>query len=566
MKKLVVSLIMVLSLFLSTFIILTPRVSAGNVIDVTHTLPYSNTSTTWYENTADGLTVSGDAIPSDSWSDETYSVTGPIAISVTITSIDYVGSYYELWMTSDPLLASGWSLVGTTPEVHTGPQLVAPTYNPLWDGIALEDNLPQSSGTFSVSIPAATTDYFRVRNALFDLMGQALDAALGETTSELLLYGGINIGVGSIVVQAHWNPSMAGISFAYNQHYLTVTSTWSGGSPTPSSGWFDWGSSITESVTSPVSGGIGVQYVCIGWFGTGDVPASGTGTTVTFTMNRDSSILWNWKLQYFVTFNQTGIGNDFVGTAVVIDGSNYAVSDLPAGFWYDASTHRHFAFQSPLVVPSGLKQYNWSSTAGLATPQSSAITVNGPGSVTGNYVTCVHDVAVASVVVTIPHCSTKMGTSLWVYQGRQVYVNVTIWDNGTFDENVNVTLFYNATAGETEIGVQNITVLAGQNGTIPFIWDTTGVSYNQNYTLMANATIPMDISPDDNTLSAGPVTVRILGDINGDGKVDGRDITIAARAFGTKPGDPRWNLDSDVNGDGKVDGRDLTLIASNFGK
>jgi hypothetical protein len=59
---------------------------------------------------------------------------------------------------------------------------------------------------------------------------------------------------------------------------------------------------------------------------------------------------------------------------------------------------------------------------------------------------------------------------------------------------------------------------------------------------------------------------KLVGDVNMDGKVDGRDITIAAKAFGTRPGDPMWNPNADVNGDGRVDGRDLTLIARHFGE
>jgi hypothetical protein len=48
-------------------------------------------------------------------------------------------------------------------------------------------------------------------------------------------------------------------------------------------------------------------------------------------------------------------------------------------------------------------------------------------------------------------------------------------------------------------------------------------------------------------------------------KVDGRDITIAAKAFGTVPGDSRWNPVCDVNHDYKIDGRDITIIAKQFG-
>ena len=58
----------------------------------------------------------------------------------------------------------------------------------------------------------------------------------------------------------------------------------------------------------------------------------------------------------------------------------------------------------------------------------------------------------------------------------------------------------------------------------------------------------------------------LVGDINGDGKVDGRDIALIARAFGSYPGHPRWNATDDLNGDGKVNGLDIAIVAMNFGK
>jgi parallel beta-helix repeat protein len=184
------------------------------------------------------------------------------------------------------------------------------------------------------------------------------------------------------------------------------------------------------------------------------------------------------------------------------------------------------------------------------------------------------DVAVTNVTVVVPHCSSNVGNGLWVFQGLPVYVNVTVLNKGYFDENVTVTLYYNITANQI-IGAQNVTLSRGQNETVAFLWDTTGVPYCQNYTITAVATIPLDNNPADNTLAIGPMTVRIMGDINADGKVDGRDIILVARAFtsygpdyecaGSAPS-PGWNLDCDINGDNKVDGRDLILVARNFGK
>jgi hypothetical protein len=318
---------------------------------------------------------------------------------------------------------------------------------------------------------------------------------------------------------------------------------------------------------------------------------SGASTTLTFEWNTTGSAEGNYLIkavasylpyeinvanneidsivqvvpQYNIIFDQTGVSPDFTGTVVTIDGTDYNVSALPASFWWDNSSIHSFAFQSPLVVGSGAKQYDWASTTGLSTLQSDSITVTDAGSVTGNYVTRVHDVAVTNIVAVVPHCSSKVGNGLWVFQGLPVYVNFTVLNKGDFDENVTVTLYYNMTANQI-IGAQNVTLSPGQNETVAFVWDTTDVPYCQNYTITAVATIPLDNNPADNTLSIGPITVRIMGDINGDGKVDGKDIATAAKAFGTIPGDPRWNLDCDINGDGKVDGKDIVLVARNFGK
>ena len=55
-------------------------------------------------------------------------------------------------------------------------------------------------------------------------------------------------------------------------------------------------------------------------------------------------------------------------------------------------------------------------------------------------------------------------------------------------------------------------------------------------------------------------------DINRDKKVDMKDIGIAAQAFGSYPGHPRWNPDADVDDDDDVDLFDISLIATHFGE
>ena len=105
------------------------------------------------------------------------------------------------------------------------------------------------------------------------------------------------------------------------QYYLTSTSTY--GAPSPVDGWYDSGSSVSGFVASPVTVDNTTQYVCSGWSGTGSVPTTGTASAVTFTINASSTIAWNWKTQYLVSF--------------VVDPSNYG-STTPSGttVWQDA--------------------------------------------------------------------------------------------------------------------------------------------------------------------------------------------------------------------------------------
>jgi len=58
----------------------------------------------------------------------------------------------------------------------------------------------------------------------------------------------------------------------------------------------------------------------------------------------------------------------------------------------------------------------------------------------------------------------------------------------------------------------------------------------------------------------------LTGDLDADGKVDMQDLTIARDAFGSYPGQPRWNPMADTNKDNKVNIIDFAIIAKNFGK
>jgi hypothetical protein len=58
----------------------------------------------------------------------------------------------------------------------------------------------------------------------------------------------------------------------------------------------------------------------------------------------------------------------------------------------------------------------------------------------------------------------------------------------------------------------------------------------------------------------------LVGDLNCDGLVNGRDISIIAHALNTQPSDPKWNPICDLNGDEVIDLLDKGMAQANMGE
>jgi len=167
----------------------------------------------------------------------------------------------------------------------------------------------------------------------------------------------------------------------------------------------------------------------------------------------------------------------------------------------------------------------------------------------------IHDVAVTNV--TFPYN--------WAYPGWHVNITVTVQNMGNYSETFDVKLFSNSQLMYTH-HVMNLPT--GQETTFTYTWDTSALQLCTNYTISAEATqVPYEYNTANNIFVVDvKFKIRLLGDVNDDGKVDMMDIAIAQVAFGTFPSDPRWNPAADVNMDYRVDLRDIAIIAHNFGK
>jgi hypothetical protein len=274
-------------------------------------------------------------------------------------------------------------------------------------------------------------------------------------------------------------------------------------------------------------------------------PLGGQGPNVTMDTVENQSLVYLWAN---LTYNSGFVGNKNV--AFEIDEPNGSLyTDLVA--FSDINGVAGVNITMPWVIESKSLFGVWTVTA---TVEIADQVVNDTVQFQYSHVPF-HEVIVVSV--TAP---------TWMYQDLPVIphecanITVTVENVGDFPENVTVSLYYNITA-DLIIGSFQVQLDVGQSFTHVFVWVTVGVPPG-TYTLTAVATIPTGSF----IYTDGDITVRLYADVNGDGKVDLRDLALVARAFGSTPSSPNWNPFADINCDGRVDMKDIALVVRNFGR
>jgi len=149
-----------------------------------------------------------------------------------------------------------------------------------------------------------------------------------------------------------------------------------------------------------------------------------------------------------------------------------------------------------------------------------------------------------------------------VYQGETVSINVTVQNRGDYNESFTVTCYANSTLIDSETVTLNSTESTNAN----FLWNTSGFAHGNYYVKAEASPVSDELYMGDNTLSTGPVRVKLLGDVNDDGVVDYLDICELSAAYGSVAGDSNWNEEADVNGDNTIDVHDSYVLGNNYGK
>ncbi len=148
-----------------------------------------------------------------------------------------------------------------------------------------------------------------------------------------------------------------------------------------------------------------------------------------------------------------------------------------------------------------------------------------------------------------------------VEQGYFVFINITVENQGSYTETVNVTTYYD----ESPIGTQTlITLTSGSSTTLTALWNITDIAKG-NYTIKAHITpLPYETDTTDNTLIDGTVTVTWLGDLDGDYEVNEDDLWHFCAAFIAYWKTSVKDENCDFDADNDIDEDDLWTMCEAF--
>ncbi len=144
-------------------------------------------------------------------------------------------------------------------------------------------------------------------------------------------------------------------------------------------------------------------------------------------------------------------------------------------------------------------------------------------------------------------------------------VTVVVVNNGDNNETFNVGIYVDSVlAAPTQLVID---LMPHEERTLEFLWDTWNATLG-DHTLSASAEVLAgEIDTANNTFVLGQIKVIFAGDVNQDGIVDMRDVSVILQSFNAFYDNPtRFNHFADMDGNGRVEMLDIGIWAVNFGR
>jgi parallel beta-helix repeat protein len=151
-----------------------------------------------------------------------------------------------------------------------------------------------------------------------------------------------------------------------------------------------------------------------------------------------------------------------------------------------------------------------------------------------------------------------------IYVGWVFSIDVTVVNSGGFVETFSISAYYGDAVIETRT-VSNLTV--GESFAAIMVWNTSSLPPCQARDLKVEISpVPDGTFSGNWTYDFGVRKVKLVGDANGDGRVNVFDTAAIATSFGLRIGEIGYRLNYDMNMDGVINIYDIALTAKNCGR
>ncbi|MCE9613036.1 MAG: hypothetical protein K8T26_02085 [Lentisphaerae bacterium] len=120
---------------------------------------------------------------------------------------------------------------------------------------------------------------------------------------------------------------------------LTIDSAYAGVTPTTGTHLFPAGTAVVGAALNPfVDISTGVRDACTSWMGEGSAPSTGMGTHVSFTLDMDSRLSWQWQRQHLLELDASGLaGTLSASTGWLAAGTTNVITATPNRYWVFSS-------------------------------------------------------------------------------------------------------------------------------------------------------------------------------------------------------------------------------------
>jgi hypothetical protein len=154
-----------------------------------------------------------------------------------------------------------------------------------------------------------------------------------------------------------------------------------------------------------------------------------------------------------------------------------------------------------------------------------------------------------------------------IYSDWIVNVTITVKNlGGPNPATFNLRLLYN----DTLIGTRNVVNLQPwPYGIVThvFTWNTSGLATYVSYIQKAEVDILVGETNTTNNVRTLIISkVKKMGDVTGDKKVNIFDVVSVTSAYGSRPGQPNWNVQADLVRDNVINIYDVVAVTSRYGQ